>query len=61
MIGMHIIDSDSLARLQPPAGLIETAMERERERGDSLVLALNMFQPHVLAVYHIVDTEMDEL
>ena len=31
MIGMHIIDSDSLARLQPPAGLIETAMERERE------------------------------
>ena len=30
MIGMHIIDS--LARLQPPAGLIETAMERERER-----------------------------
>ena len=58
MIGMHIIDS--LARLQPPAGLIETAMERERER-DSLVLALNMFQPHVLAVYHIVDTEMDEL
>ena len=41
----------ALARLQPPAGLIETAMERERERSLIALIKFAVGQGHKRNVY----------